>query len=190
MKNKKKILFIIGRTCSGKDTLAKALGYPIVCSYATRAMRKSDIPDVTHHFISSHQAKLMVKEHEGDVLAYTEKGGATYFALARDLEAGINTYIINPDGLEWFREHGPKDIEYVVIYLFADNDVRRHRAELRGDNMATFMNREEAETEDYAKMEDTILDDFLGSHCHVALVSDDLSDSVEYVKDYLNQIGW
>ena len=50
------LLVLMGKSCSGKDTIANELvnkhGYESLVSYTTRPMRDGEIQDQTYHFIS------------------------------------------------------------------------------------------------------------------------------------------
>ena len=143
----KGIVFIVGETGSGKDTVARQLQFNKVVSYSTRPMRNTDIEGINHHFITEKEAKNLITRK--GIIAYTDKGGATYFALENELKPGINIYIINPDGIRWYKEFGPHNIESLVIYLHTPLKVREERCKHRSDFNERFYKRVIDERDDY-----------------------------------------
>lgn len=53
------LLVLMGKSCSGKDTIANELvnkyGYESFVSYTTRPMRDGEVQDQTYHFISEDE---------------------------------------------------------------------------------------------------------------------------------------
>lgn len=75
------VFCIIGRTASGKSTIANAfadkLGLTILKSYTTRARRKNEVGDKCDHtFIKPEE----VEQYRDDMVAYTERAGYCSFA--------------------------------------------------------------------------------------------------------------
>ena len=94
------IIFIVGETGSGKDTISKLLPYPVNVSWTTRPMRVGDVQGETHWFVSDEKfAKAAV------MLAYTELGPYKYGLPIGYLPDGISIYIIDPDGIKWFSKN-------------------------------------------------------------------------------------
>lgn len=134
----KEIIFIVGKTASGKDTVARyledAYGIRPVVSYTTRPMRPSEKDGREHWFVDGKSMERLLKK--GGIIAYTknDKTGIEYCATAGSLpERGMSSYIINPEGIEWFKRNGPKDIMYDILYVDCPEDVIRERAKGRGD---------------------------------------------------------
>ena len=68
----KKIIFVVGKTSSGKDTVAKYIkeryNIPIICSYTTRGMRDYEEDGVQHYFISKERMQEILDNEK--VIAY------------------------------------------------------------------------------------------------------------------------
>lgn len=136
----KKIIFVIGKTASGKDTVARILQYkhdiPAVVSYTTRPMRASEKDGREHFFVSKDRMEeICSNEH---VLAYTRfpNTGYEYCATTESLKGDVNVYIIDPPGVEWFKSQntlGGLDVEFKSIYVDLPEGQIRKRALSRGD---------------------------------------------------------
>ncbi len=89
------MLLILGRTASGKDTLAgileTAYGMSQVISATTRPRRFAG--EATHRFVTPEQAAA-----ETDKVAQTTIGEHLYYATREDIE-GADVYIIDPAGM-------------------------------------------------------------------------------------------
>ena len=133
------LLFIIGKTSSGKDTIANYIkdkyGFEIVCSYTTRPKRDYEENGVQHFFIDDLTMDIV---ETGDVIAWTKNDmtGIRYCATTDALKSDKAVYIINPEGIKWFEENGV-DVSYKSIYIDLDDDIIKSRALSRGDNVET-----------------------------------------------------
>lgn len=145
---KKTLVLLVGETGCGKDTVARKLPYPKVVSYKTGPMRDSDVEGVTHHFISDEEMDLL--DDKGDLIAWTKTGDIRYCATVDQLKEGINIYIINPDGVRWFKEnYKGEDLNIIVIGLYLPLRIRRSRCRFRSDFETVFEKRVLAEQTDY-----------------------------------------
>ena len=55
---------LVGKSCSGKDTIARELvklGYERILTYTTRPQRPSELDGVDYHFITENEFKDMIK---------------------------------------------------------------------------------------------------------------------------------
>lgn len=148
-----KIYLIVGRTASGKDSLARALadkhGLKILSSYTTRPKRPNESNE--HIFIDSNQ----VSEYIDDIVAYTKIGDYEYFATKQQLLES-DLYIIDPDGIESLLNNirGKIDVDCNIVYIAADYVTRKHRAlHMRKDLEVNFDNRCRAEEEQFVNFE-------------------------------------
>lgn len=126
----KNIYCIVGPSGSGKTTIAEALereyGWKTIESYTTRAPR---YPGETGHvFVSVEEFRKL-----GEMCAYTVFDGHEY-GVTPDIVDRSDLYVIDPAGLELFKEkyRGEKGIQ--VIGLHVPVDVLRRRMQLRGDS--------------------------------------------------------
>lgn len=134
---KHKVLLIVGRTNSGKSTLVKDLCekrcLKNLISYTTRERRSES--DNDHVFVTMkeyNEAKA-----NGDIIAETEIAGNIYYATKQQLYES-DVYIIDPYGVKVLKSMGLEDVELVIIYITAPEEVREERALQRGDLKSQF----------------------------------------------------
>ena len=156
----KKLIGIVGKTSSGKDTIAhyilEKFGIKSICSYTTRPMREYEIEGVQHHFISDEIADEKINNEH--LLAYTDNDltGIRYFTTAEQIIDDIMVYIINPNGVDWFNKNADSAIvKMITIYVDLDEKDILERAELRGDNMDVTKKRLNSERDEFDKFRDS-----------------------------------
>ena len=146
-----KFLFI-GRTVSGKSSIAKAvcekMGLTQVVSYTTRPMRKSEKNGTDHIFISDEE----VKQYENDIAAYTEINGYKYFTTY-DVIDKSDIYVIDPIGVDNLKIKCGDRYEFVEIYIRTPQDLSETRTRLRGDKLKDFKQRWVAENQQFTDYE-------------------------------------
>ena len=106
------IVLIVGESGSGKSEICRYLEdkYKLkeVKSYTTRPKRNED--DNSHIFVTDYDFDNVLD----DIVAYTEYNGYKYCATEKQIE-DCDTYIIDPDGIEYFfKEYTGKKIPMVV----------------------------------------------------------------------------
>lgn len=149
----KKILFIVGKTSSGKDTVANYLSekydIPMVVSYTTRPKRDYEINGKEHYFVNDEEMDRI--EKSDGIIAYTKNDvtGIRYCATSDSIKGDIAIYIINPDGIRWFNENGAKGIDTYTIYVDCQEDTIRRRAYLRRDDTDTVEKRLNSERDEF-----------------------------------------
>ena len=153
----KKLFCIMGRTCSGKTTLAKTvaetLHMKVLRSYTTRPMREGENEHTSDHiFISDDEVKLF----QGKIVAYTEINGYKYF-VTKDMIMESDIYVIDPNGYKMLAENiKRKNMKIKLIPIYIDVDVadqeRRYRA--RGNTRNEFWERYKSEAERFDKFEE------------------------------------
>lgn len=178
----KRMIAIVGKTNSGKDTLAnrlaKELGISIVCSYTTRPKRAYETDGIQHRFIDD--AKMNEILANETVIAYTEnsKTGIRYCATNECVSSNSFIYIINPDGIHWFRDNADTNKTLLtVIYINTPEDEIKRRAINRGDDLEVFEKRLSSEREEF--------DAFL-SNKEADLVIDGTKSADDVYKEALN----
>lgn len=134
------VLTIVGKTCSGKDTVAKHLerkyGIPNVCTYTTRPMRPDDIDGVSHHFITDEE---LHKFNPDDIFAYTEIDGYAYFTVKQQFrDDELVVYIIDPRGVEDLKKAG---IKSKSLYVDCPEETILARASERGTDSGVVTSR-------------------------------------------------
>ena len=156
---RKKIICIVGESCSGKDTLTRLAieMYPLyyrgsssrmkeVVSYTTRPMRKNETQGVEHIFISTEEAEK-IKQNQ-TLLAYTkiknpdfQGEGFEYFTTVNQL-GEFNTYIIDPNGINSMNSLVYNGIvELCIIYIKTPKIIRFLRSKKRGDDKIAYYKR-------------------------------------------------
>ena len=152
---------IIGRTASGKDTLARTLleehGMTPVKSSTTRPKRSED--ENTHIFVTADEA-----ESETHKVARTEIDGYEYYATYKAVNEA-DVYVIDPEGAREL-SHNMPHADFHIVYLSAPTEEREKRFVERacaGDESLTedaarelFKSRDAAEDERFSAFEGCI----------------------------------
>lgn len=153
MENKEHVLIcLMGRTASGKDTLANKLcertGLHQVISYTTRERRVNE--GDTHIFISDEEYQAL--ESSGRIAAFTQIGPYKYCCTIDQLYEN-DIYVIDPAGVQHLRELDLPNLRLVTVYVNTPDDIRKERAlGKRGDDRLTFMKRDIAERDQFRTM--------------------------------------
>ena len=209
------IYAIVGKTSSGKDTIAKHLSWrwniPIVCSATTRPMRKYETNGKEHWFVTKE--KMAELKNSPHVIAYTKMPytGIEYAATtdmvngmvlkesgdlspaSEELFLGVNQrftplknkdmiYIINTEGIRWFKENGTKDMPMVSIFVDLPETLIVDRAIKRGDNFSDIMDRLASESKEMNRFRDEKEYDYLIDN------SGTLSDSLRHADEIVETI--
>lgn len=158
---KKPLLLIVGRTASGKDTLAQALykkGLSQVLSYTTRPRRDGE--GDTHIFIQPSQVTNYPNK-----MAITEINGYVYFATKEDIDRH-DIYIVDPIGIAYLLSNPQFIRPYRIVYLDVPCSIRERRFTSRdGSSKQMFQARENAENQQFIKFEQDIDTLSIVYHC-------------------------
>lgn len=194
---------IIGRTGSGKDTVAEGLkktGMKAVCSYATRPKRDNETEGVEHYFISPEKMSV-IRENER-IAAYTKIGDVEYCAtVAEVMQSDI--YVIDPDGLKNL-QIAMKDelinhkLDICTIYVYTPLIIRNKRIMESGRGKAainSFLKRDNDENEQFSQfetvadynylLENTLTEDILIKNAK-AIIEDNKKKNAEII-DTINK---
>ena len=153
MQNKEHVLIcLMGRTASGKDTLANKLcertGLHQVISYTTRERRVNE--GNTHIFISDEEYQAL--ENSGQIAAFTQIGPYKYCCTIDQLYEN-DIYVIDPMGVKHLQELNLPNLRLVTVYVNVPDEVRKERAlGKRGDDRLAFMKRDMAERDQFRTM--------------------------------------
>ena len=126
------IVLLIGKSGSGKTTIANQLGeqygWTQIQSYTTRAPR---YPGETGHvFITDEEFDQLT-----DMVAYTEFSGSRYCATTQQVEEN-QIYVIDPDGYFYFMEKYKGDKIVLPVVIVCGEETCFNRMIARGDSFA------------------------------------------------------
>ena len=141
------ILLIVGASGTGKttvaNTLSKMFGMRQIQSYTTRPPRYEG--EKGHIFVTDEEFNRLEK-----LVAYTEYGDYRYCATTEQVEEN-DIYVIDPDGVEYFKNVYPGNKTIKLVYLFNTRSVRFNRMLDRGDKFADVVKRLEQDDEIFSK---------------------------------------
>lgn len=146
------LICLMGKTASGKDSLANKLcertGLRQVISYTTRERRVNE--GDTHIFISEEEYQAL--EASGQIAAFTQIGPYKYCCTINQLYEN-DVYVIDPVGVQHLRELNLPNLRLVTVYVNTPDDVRKNRAlNQRGDDRLVFAKRDMAERDQFRAM--------------------------------------
>lgn len=153
MNNKEHVLLcLLGRSASGKDTLANKLceriGLKQVISYTTRERRVNE--GDTHIFIADEEYQAL--ENSGQIAAFTQIGQYRYCCTIDQLYDN-DVYVIDYDGLKHLRELDLPNLRFVTVFINLPDDIREERAlNKRGDDKSKWRVRNFAEHKQFNEM--------------------------------------
>ena len=152
---KKKIICVVGRTATGKTSLARAvcnkLGIKLVKSYTTRPMRPKEIENherSDHYFITDED----VDTYKDDIAAYTEINGYKYFTTKQVLNES-DVYVIDPLGIEELKRRCRDEYQIITVYIRVDHSTGKRRAMQRGESIDDYYERYKSENEQFSNFE-------------------------------------
>lgn len=153
--HKKLVFLFIGRTASGKSSLARymceTLGLKQVKSFTTRPSRKGEITGYEdHYFVSDEEFDEITKEV---LVAYTEINGYRYGVTFGQLQQS-DIYVIDPDGVKYLKEHCGDELKFIEIYFSTPFELAKDRFIKRGGSEEEFYSRYNSEDEQFIKYEE------------------------------------
>lgn len=146
------LLLIIGRTASGKDTLANKLcenmGLKQIISYTTRNKRENE--GKTHRFVSEDVYYTMLEDSK--VAVDTNIDNNYYWVTIEQLYEN-DVYIVDYVGLKKLKELNLPNLRFVSVFVNTPDEIRKARAiEKRGDDRGRFRSRDLNEKSQFREM--------------------------------------
>lgn len=158
--NKKKLKFLfIGRTASGKSSIAKEvcrrLGLKQVKSYTTRPKREGETEENSdHYFVTKDDFDFIMSDSQvnNGIAAYTEINGYEYCTTI-DILDDSDIYVIDPDGVEYLKNHCTNKYDFIEIYFRIPYSISEKRFVDRGGTKQEFKRRYDKESEQFGEYE-------------------------------------
>ena len=182
-----KIFCLMGKSASGKDTLAKAInkeiGIPIAVSCTTRPMRVGEVQHREYHFLTEeefHQREFVEKREY-----HVYNGDTWYYGYSKDEFEGEDCIaIVDVEGYETLKEYFGEENVY-AFYIYASEETLIKRLIKRGDNPKEIKRRLKDDDIRFNNFIDEVI--FGGKHC---LINNnyDLADAVDELK-FLIQVA-
>ena len=156
------MVIILGKTCSGKDTIVNKLidshGFKKIVTSTTRPMRSGEKQDITYHFITEEEFKNKIEENFfAEYKTYNTEFGVWYYGTALDdLENADDksVIILTPDG---YRDVINKLTRRPIsIYLYANNQTIKKRLIKRGDDPKEAERRVSHDNDDFKGIENEV----------------------------------
>lgn len=172
------MLILIGRSGSGKDTVAKELqrrGWNRIVTDTTRKMRKSETEGVEYNFISQEEFEERKKHNYYiDVKCFTLSDCSKVFYGVPELGEGLDkSFLVLPPSS--FLQLGLKAFS---VYIYANNATIKKRLLERGDPKDEVERRMKADSKD-----------FWGLVNHVDKIAyNNMGENIENVVDKIE--GW
>ena len=188
----KKIICLIGKSGSGKDTIVQKLHVdlkiPIAISFTSRPMRPGEMQDLTYHFVSdSYFEDNKEKFIEQRIYkTYGEDGNVEFWKYGlteESFEDKNNLVIVDVNGYKALREYFGRD-NVLPFFIHCSDTTRLNRVLLRGDgsNKLEVMRRFSADEEDFK--------DFIESRNYYKVCNEKGIDSaVEEIEGVLKRRG-
>lgn len=132
----KKLVLLIGPTCSGKSTLEKELnkrGVPSVVSYTTRAPRTGEINGRDYYFLEREAVSQL--DAAGQIVQRVEFSGNLYGSTLESINKAFSTsdiavIVVEPTGLGQFLEYASETGRFEVVSVYVNGPLSRLVARL------------------------------------------------------------
>lgn len=177
------IYLVVGASGSGKTTAVELLcklhnshlkeKWSQVKSYTTRPKRSED--EDNHIFVDDNEFNKLQ-----DLCAFTEFNGYKYAATSKQVE-NSTFYVIDPAGIEYFKEHYSGKKPYKIIYLKCSTKARYIRMHKRGDTLFKIFGRLINDHKCFKNFENK--SDFCLNVSHL-----DINQVVENINQYISDV--
>lgn len=183
------LLILIGKSGSGKDSVAKHLaqnGWERIVKYTDRPKRQNEIDGVDYHFYYSEDLSHLIeigsfisvqtfRVYNGDYWRYAIDFESFEDAIKDEKNAVLIATPHECDNIFNFVEENEGLDNIKVLYLRATRGVRKERLLKRGDNLKEIKRRLDADAEDFT--DDIYYDEYFDTD---DIPIDILVDEIEY----------
>ncbi len=168
MNNKEHVLLcVMAESSAGKDTIVNKLcertNYRQLISYSTRPRRVNE--GDTHIFVTEEDYQEMLEV--GQVAAYTEINGYRYWCTIDQLYS-TDVYVIDPLGVDVLKRLNLPNLRIISAYINVPEDVRKQRAQSRGDDMNVYRSRSLSERQQFRDMKKNMAVDYVVPNTELA----------------------
>ena len=152
------MIVLLGRTCSGKTAVAKAielLGFKRIVTYTDRIMRQGEINHVDYHFLQKEEfTKKLEEGFFAEWKSYDTKLGEFRYGTSKEslLNGGDSVIVLTPSGLRDVLQNSIHNC--TVILIDADDEVIKKRQADRLDSHKEAERRFVQDIIDFKGMED------------------------------------
>ena len=151
------MIVIVGKTCSGKSTVAKILEekykYRRIITYTTRPPRKNEITGDEYYFTATSEFKRLKNiDYFFETTSYNVANGETwYYGTPKDKFRENSVIVMNPDGMKKVKKLiDANDLNIRVFYLNTKEAVLWNRLRSRSSENADEVRRRlDADNEDF-----------------------------------------
>lgn len=188
----KKLIVLIGKCAVGKSEVDKrlgGLGFNRCVSHTTRPPRPHEENGVDYHFITDEEYDSMLNQFL-ETTSYTIGDKLWRYGLHLDsIKEGVNTVVVNTDGLIQILNAKPQDVEVFVIWLKAPivTTVTRY-LNREGDSSAircSLIDRLIRDSRDFDNSFDMKLNEYLNKGVLKYWTSIDNSIDIDYKLDFI-----
>lgn len=178
------MIVLIGKTCSGKTTIANELmksGFHKIITTTSRGIRENEAQDIDYHFVPNDKFIEKIKNNEfvewksyntvNDVWYY----GTTYDELQQSDDKSV--LIITPRGLKELLDKG---YNITSIYIYANNNTIKKRLIDRGDSKDEAERRLLSDNEEFKHAEKLVDRIFYNNS------TDNINDVVNKIREYIS----
>lgn len=150
----KKLIILVGRSCSGKTTLAekmkKEANVNEALSFTTRPIRKTETDGIQYKFLTLKEVETL--KNNNKLVEFTKYHHHYYGILKDSFDfSRHNVAVVEPHGAEQLRKNLKDDFAIVTVLLDASDEVILERSLLRGDDPLLFKKRFKKDKELFAK---------------------------------------
>ena len=150
------MIILVGKSCSGKDTVTKELikmGYHKIVTCTTRPPRPGEVDGVDYHFLN--KITFLTRLNCGNFAeyrVYDTIGGAWYYgSLLEDYKKSHSVIILTPDALD--KVINKIDENVTIIYLKVSNKIIKERMKDRDIDKKESKRRYKADKKDFKGVE-------------------------------------